>query len=111
MARSKYESDSGLIHPINLSAARLAVAGTPPTGAVDTQVQAKVSKSNREFGIRPRRVLLSRTVGTAPNQFVRRTSLPVLTPTAFASATFAIGADITIGGTEWEIYAKQGEDF
>jgi hypothetical protein len=111
MAQGKYESDSGTIHEINLSEERLAEAGTPPAGAIDSLINVKVSKTNREYGIRPRRVLLTRTIGTAPNQFTRRSTLPVLTPTAFALPAFAKGATITIGAIDWTVADKEGEDF
>lgn len=111
MPRSRYEADNGDIHPIIMSAARLAVAGTPPAGAVSNDIQVKISKGDREAGIRPRRVVLTRTIGTAPNQFTRRTTLPVLTPAAFNSAAFAPAAEITYGGVAWTVLRREGEDF
>lgn len=111
LSTGKYESDSGAIHKISLSPDRLAAAGTQPTGNVSTDIRAQISKSNREFGIRPRYVTLSRTIGTGTNAYKRYTTLPVLTPTEFASAAFQLEATITIGGIEWTIIARSREDY
>ena len=106
-----YQSDAGVKHPIRLTPAYAAVAGSPPEQPATSDINAKVTKSNREFGIRPRRVRLARTVGTAPDTFRKYATLPVLTLTAFNSETFAKGATITIDEVEYDIVAKQGEDF
>lgn len=108
---TKYEANDGSIHALLLDPDRFAVAGTPPTGAIDSNIKAKISKGNREFGLRPRGVQLARVVGTAPDTFRKYAFLPVLTLTAFASATFAIGATITIDGTNWEVVAQVPEDY
>lgn len=108
---TKYEANNGDIHFIRLSPDYAAQAGNPPAGGVNTNVKAKISKSNREFGIRPRRVILSRTVGTEPDTFKKYTSLPVLTQTAFNTATYALGETITIDQNTWIIVSKQDEDF
>lgn len=108
---SKYESDSTSVHFIRLSAGRLAVAGTPTTAPVNSPVKVKVSKTNREFGLRPRGVRLSRTVGTAPDTFKRYSFLPVLTKTAFDGTGFAVGATITIDSIAWTIVGKISEDY
>jgi len=107
---TKYESDNGLIYAIRLQDARASLAGTAPTGTVDANSTVKVSKSTREFGIRPRGVRLQRVLGTAPNTFKKTTFLPVLTPTAFAEATFDVGATITISTVAWTVLRKQEED-
>lgn len=111
LTRTKYEADDGTIHPIRFTADFAAKAGTPPTGAVNSDIKAKITKSNREYGLRPRRVGLARTVGTAPDTFSKTTFLPVLTPTAYASSAFAIDAKITIGTVEWTVISRQGEDY
>lgn len=109
--RTKYEADEGDIYGITLSPDYAAKAGTAPTGAVTSPIKAKVSKGNREYGIRPRGVTLARTIGTAPDTFTKTTFLPVLTPAAFATSAFAIDAKITIGSTEWTVVSKRGEDY
>lgn len=106
-----YTANSGLIHKIRLSPESAAAAGTPPAGPATSDIIVKVSKANAEFGIRPRNVRLSRTVGTGATAFREYKTLPVLTPTDFASPTFAIGATITIGGVTWTIIVRNEEDF
>lgn len=108
---TKYEADNEEIHPIRLNSARVAAAGTPPTGAQTSDAYVKISKSNRQFGIRPRGLRLTRTVGTAPDTFKKYTFLPILTQAAFAANTSSVGATVTIGTVSWTVAAKLGEDF
>lgn len=108
---ASYQSDSGDIHAMLMEPDRFAVAGTPPTGAVNSFIKAKISKTNREYGIRPRGVRLARIIGAGDDTFRKYSFLPVLTPAAYNGEGFAIGATITIDGTAWEIVAKVGEDY
>lgn len=108
---TKYEADDGSIHLIRLSSETLTQAGTPPIGDVDSEIKAKVSKGNREFGIRPRYVRGSAIVGTPPDDFRKYSSVPVLTPTDFASPAFALGGTFTIGGIVFTIIARFNEDY
>jgi len=111
MARTRYEANSGDIHQIYMSAPRISAAGAAPAGSVSNDIIVKVSKKNREYGLRPRGVILTRTVGTAPNAFNKRTFLPVLTPTAYASSAFAPEAVVTINTVAWTVLRRQDEDF
>lgn len=108
---TKYEADSGTIHRILLTPDYAAAAGTPPTGAVNSDIRPKVSKTNGEFGIRPRGVNLSRTVGTAPDTFKKYAFLPVLAATVFVGTAFAPGATVTIGGVDWIVVTREPEDY
>lgn len=108
---TKYESDTGSIHRILLTPAYAASAGTPPAGAVDSDIRPKVSKTNGEFGLRPRGVNLSRTVGTAPDTFKKYAFLPVLSAVAFAGNTFAPGATVSIDGVDWKVVTREPEDY
>lgn len=107
--RTKYQSDEGGIHPISLDPGSVAAAGAAPTAAIDSQIRAKVSKSNKEAGLRPRGLRLARTVGAAPNEFVRYAFAPVLTPTAYEAAT--VQGTVTYQGDTWTIVAKVPEDY
>lgn len=109
--RTKYESDDAEVYAISLSPDFAAKAGAAPSGGVTSPIKVKVSKGNREYGLRPRGVTLSRTLGVAPDTFTKTTFLPVLTQAAFASAAFALDAKITIGTTEWTVVSKRGEDY
>lgn len=109
--RTKYETNAGAIHPIVLKPDTASAAGTPPAGAVTQSIKAKVSKSTRAYGLRPRGLTLSRTLGTAPDTFTKTTFLPVLTEANFNAAAAAIGATILVGTTSWTVVAKRPEDF
>lgn len=108
---AKYESNDGKVYQIRLRPETLAAAGTQPTGGVTEDVKAKVSKTGGEFGIRPRFVVGSRKVGTAPDDFRVYTKVPVLTLTEFNSNTYALGASISVGVNIFQIISKQGEDY
>jgi hypothetical protein len=116
MAATKYASDGGSIHSLQLSAGKAAVASnTVPSGAVDSSIKAKISKSNREFGLRPRGVTmqLSVTGGSGANAVtkIRYMFLPILEQTVFDGATFAIGTTHTYKGATWTVSAKVAEDY
>lgn len=109
--KSKYEDDKGVIHPIRLSADSAAQAGAEPAGAVTSNIPAKVSKGNREFGLRPRGVRLYRSVGTAPNLFNKYKFLPLRSQADAADAEYAQEATIAIGGISWKVAAFVAEDY
>jgi hypothetical protein len=108
---SKYESDEGNIHPIRIKTERLAAAGTAPTGAITSNAYAKISKTNREFGIRPRGVRLARTLGTAPLTFKRYAFVPVLTGEVWDGAAYDPGETLAVDGVDWQVVARVPEDF
>lgn len=111
-ARTKYQSDGGDVHAIRLSPEKVPTAGAPPAAVIDTPIRVKVSKGNQEYGIRPRGVVIGRTVGVAPDTFVRTAFIPVLTPTTFASAAYAEGAFLAYKGFEdWQIINRVIEDY
>lgn len=109
--KTKYQSNADDIHVISLTPDYAAQAGTPPGGAITSDIKVKVTKTNREHGIRPRGVRLYRFIGTPPDQAIRYGFLPVLTETAWEGATYAPEAEITIGSTAWKVLARQPEDF
>jgi hypothetical protein len=109
--RTKYQGDDNTIYAMRLSPTFAEKAGTVPTGAVTSPIKAKVTKSTKEFGLRPRGVTLARTVGTAPDTFVKTTFLPCLTLSVFNGNTFALAAKITIDGVEWEVVSRRPEDY
>lgn len=107
----KYESDTGDIHLMRLLPVRAAVAGTPPAAATTSSIKVKVSKTNGEYGIRPRGVTLSRVLGTAPDTFSKTSFLPVVTPADFATSTFQLGETVTIDSVVWTIISRKAEDY
>lgn len=89
--RSRYESDSGTIHPIRVQpetlAANVGAVNAGAAGAVDSPISARVSGGNRQLGLVARRVRVAFT-GTLPTGYAENTvlSIPVLTPAAYAAA-------------------------
>lgn len=90
-ARSRYESDTGEIHPIRVQpetiSANVGAANAAPAGAVTSPISARVSGSNRTLGLVARRVRLAFTAAV-PDGYAEDSvlSIPVLTPTAYAAA-------------------------
>jgi hypothetical protein len=116
MATRKYESDAGSVHVIRLSPIKAAIDGnTEPDGDVDSPIKVKISKSNREFGIRPRGVRISiersATEGETTVTRVDRAFIPILSKTVFESDSFAPQSTITYKEEEWKVAEKIGEDF
>ena len=108
---SKYEANSGDIHPIRVGDAVIAVSGnTVPSGAQTSSISAKISKGAREFGLKPRGVLLKRLVGTSPDQAAKYAFLPILSDSVFSGATFDPGTSHTYNGNSWEVSKKIDED-
>jgi hypothetical protein len=105
-----YEMDNGEIATIRLSAAYLAEAGTPPAGPATTNLKVKVSKTNREFGIRPRGVRLGRVQTSGPLTKTFYGFLPVLTAAAWNSSAYDKGTIITLNGVAWQAGDREGED-
>lgn len=111
MPRAKYEADGGTIHAIRLRDVTVGVGGPEPAGAVNSPVKVKVSKSKREFGIRPRGVIIGLEVGTAPNIFTRYAFIPILTLASFTGTNFQLNSSITYKGGTWTVVSRQGEDY
>jgi hypothetical protein len=87
--RSRYEADSGEIHPVRVQPETILAsiggsANAAPTGTVTNGISARVSGSSRRFGLRCRSVTL-RWTGAVPegyedDGFVR---IPILTPAVY----------------------------
>lgn len=107
----KYEGNDGTVYSLKLTAEFAVAAGTEPTGGVSSDIKPKVSKSNREHGIRPRGVRLVRTVGTAPDTFKKYAFLPVLTAVEWNSGAYSPGAAINVGTTPYTVSSRVDEDF
>lgn len=105
---TKYEANGGSIHKIRLTAKTVTIAGAAPTGEVDSDIPAKVSKSNGEFGIRPRGIRITRTVGTGAAAFRQYAFVPVLTASVWDG--FSVNDSVTYDGSAWTIATKVNED-
>jgi hypothetical protein len=94
-----------------MSFASFQATSIPPTGAVNDSLRPKISKTKRQYGLRPRGVVLSRTVGTAPDTFKKYYFLPLLTKGAYNGTTYAIGATVNIATVPWTVVAKVPEEY
>lgn len=111
LTKTKYEARDGKIHLLKLTPNFAAVAGTEPTADVDSRIKVKVSKGNREHGLRPRGVTLARTVGTAPDTFVKYAFLPLRSIADETKPEYQLAKKVTINEVEWEIVAFVPEDY
>lgn len=110
MPNYKYEADDGDIKRIRLSSDTKAAAGAEPAGALTDPDFVKVSKTNREFGMRPRGVRLKINDGDEDEPNYRYRFLPVLTKTVYDGTGFNPGQTVTIAGEAWEVVARLPED-
>lgn len=111
LVQTKYEDDAGRIHPFAMTADYFAATSSASAAAVTDELRPKISKTKREYGLKPRGVRLSRTVGVAPNTFKKYTFLAVIGAVAFASAEYSVGTEITINGVAWTVIAKVPEEY
>jgi hypothetical protein len=106
-----YTADDGEIHPIRLSSTTATFGGFTADGAATSSIFAKVSKGNREFGLRPRGVRLVRNVGTPEVPNNRYKFLPVATETLYDGAVYNPNQEVTIDGAVYRVLNRQPEDY
>jgi len=108
---TKYQSDSGTVVRIRIGTDAAALASNPaPAGALDdSNIFAFASNpgSRRKKALNARGVVLGRSVGTAPDTFVRRTFVPILTQAGLTAIT--VGTAITINGVAYTVRSKINE--
>lgn len=107
--KTKYQANNGYIHPISLKQETLLSAAIIPDGEVTNAISAKVSKGNRQYGLRPRGVVISRTFGIEPDTFKRYAFIPVLTLSAFNKAPFLVGYTIIYKEEVWTVESLVSE--
>lgn len=107
--KRKYQTNAGTIVQIRSSAQVLAFTGqAEPAGALDDPNVFAFSRnpgSRRKKELNARGVVLERTVGVAPNEFVRRTFVPIFTPAAW-DAIVVGAARPAYAGFDWVIGSK-----
>lgn len=107
-----YTTDAGTVVQLRISAQAQAFTGQGAlTAAIDDpNVYAYASNpgSRKKKQLNARGVVLGRTVGTAPNEFVRRTFVPIVTQAALAA--IAVNTAVpAYGGQAWTVKAKISE--
>lgn len=114
--RLKYQTNNGSIFNVLLddNTGVDALIGTEPSGEYTENMTIRVSKNNKEVGIRPRQVLLTRSIGTGTadsNCLVmtaqRYKRVPIPTETRWDN--IALNSKHTIGGTEYTVAKKINE--
>lgn len=90
---SKYESDSGDIHPIRVQPETITAFGNvAPAGAVSSDISAVVSLTRRQRGLRPRYISVKFTAAPPANYATGTVyKIPILTE--------AVYDGLNIGGT------------
>lgn len=115
--RLKYATDKGSVFNVLLDEADGidTLIGTQPTGDYTENMTVRVSKNRKEVGIKPRFVLLTRTIGdpdTITNCLIqgadRYKRVPI--PTLTRWNEIALQSDFTIGGTAYTVQKKIAEE-
>ena len=103
-----YVANSGEKHPIRIgaNAANFNGSGEGSGGSATSDIRAKVSKGNRESGLRPRLLVLSRETEGGKILYRR---VPCLTAQKYNSV--ALGEMVNYGGSSWQCIAKLPEDY
>lgn len=110
-----YFSDSNTRYLIRMSQEKINLFGNNSGvgQTATTPLRAKVSRSARGYGIRPRRITLNKvslvTVGNTQVTATRYAIIPVVRRQDFDSV--ALGSVVTYKGQQWTVVNKSGEDF
>jgi hypothetical protein len=101
-----YTTDAGTVVQLRMSAQAQAFTGQGPlnTAIDDKKIFAFASNpgSKRKKALNARGVVLGRTVGVAPNTFVRRTFVPITTKGALDLITINTAVP-AYGGQAWTV--------
>lgn len=115
--RLKYATDKGSVFNVLLDEADGidTLIGAQPTGDYTENMTVRVSKNRKEVGIKPRFVLLTRTIGdpdTITNCLIqgadRYKRVPI--PTLTRWNAIALQSNFTIGGTAYTVQKKIAEE-
>lgn len=108
---ARYQTDAGTVVNIRVSDATIAATGnTAVTAAIDDDnIWAFASNpgSRRKRQLNARGVVLGRTIGTAPNTFVRKTFMPVFSKAALDA--MEKDSTITLNSVAYTIRSKVDE--
>jgi len=112
-SRSRYEADSGDIHPIRIQpeteeAQIGSIVNDRPLGEPTNPISAQVSASTRSLGLHARKVF-AKLLGAPPAGYAAsgRIAIPALT-NAFYSEAVKV-ATMTYLGTSWTVTGRRAE--
>lgn len=106
---TKYDTNGGFTVKAKIDTASVTFAGTAPATAIDIPVSAIISRSKRTAGIHGRHAVLSREIGTAPNQFTKYKRIMLLTPARATAVEALIGTTVQVGGQDWKVESVKNE--
>lgn len=105
---SKYQTDANAIHPIRIQPETEFDDNPAPEAGAGNFPFIKISGSRRAYGIHPRKITLSKTVGDADYDTAKvYAKIVVLTKAAFTD--FVIGSTIVYAETDWIVASKTSE--
>jgi hypothetical protein len=102
-----YETDGNKKMRARVSAATDTANPNAPAGPADAPGLATIGRSRKSAGVHMRYLNLKRTVGTAPNQAIRRAKVAMLSEQDYAAATD--GSAFTYNGQSWTISSHTPE--
>lgn len=118
LQNSIYESNRGTFHAIRVQPeTELLTDGTvvndSAAGPIDSALRAKVSRTSREYGLRPRTITFRFDPGQEPEDHAEGSTvrLPILTPEAFDTYTATPQYPLTYKGGTGVVVGNSGEDF
>lgn len=100
-------TDTAKIHPMEVHPNTKTVSGTSGT-VINSSLSVKISKNTRERGIRPRCIILVRTITAGNESGKKYARVPIATQAKWDS--LKENAKITYNGKEWTIERKEKED-
>lgn len=109
VVQTTYTADNGTdIYRMRLSQEDFDAQPTTPTDTPTRKMYAKISRSSKAFGIKPRTVTLARTIGTAPDTAEKYKKLAVSTLADWTTITDT-DSTLTIGGQTWRVVGGENE--
>lgn len=112
-----YESDAGTVHPLRVDLdTEAGSTGNPVANtAVNSKIKAKVSKTNREFGLRPRGAMLRHDISFNSNGvdyvYSKYRFLPIFQKATYDGSAFNEGAQVISKGETWVVVSQIPEDY
>lgn len=103
----KYQTNAGDICKVRLSALTAVQSGTEPAGNPTTPFFAKLGKTNREFGIRPRYAVYALTIAAGTRTLKVYKKVVKLTDTAWLASP----ATATFSGDTYDLVSLVPEDY
>ena len=109
----KYEGDDEDVYIVRMDAdlQSAITANAEPAGAITKPWHLATSPGRRNFGINPRNVVATRTLGTAPDIRTKRVVVTVLQPSHIKGdpPPINIGDTFTYAGNTWTVASVNGE--